>query len=244
MAITMSDNIDSLPQRVEAASKAASKLMEYYRDLRQVDIPTKILLVGDGVEVATEALIPKLHADEFAKWRKRAVKIEAVNGALKRFETQMMLEFTQPTLSIMAKQFHSVLRKGEWLVGHADQILAIGDIATRAADEKFGDRLLDGIAELLVHVGLGDLTGANTARQELQSSIEKASSFIASVVIAVIALNGIEAVLSAFSAESFRENILPVLNAKKACEEEIMAAAFPVGKRGRARRKKQHRVRS
>lgn len=243
MSTSSLDYLDTLPDRILEAKKKVEELVRYYHELQKMDIPDSIISVSDEVDKETELLVPKIDTDTLKLWRKRMVKVESVNAVLRGIEDSVVYDFTVSNNSILAKELHKVLRVFEWLLGHADMIKNVGQLACDKADEKYGAGILDGIVGFFIHLGLGDFSGANDARREIASDVDRASSFIAECIMGSVAISAVETMMAGFSIEKFKEKIEPILTIKSKAEADIMSMAFPMGRSGRARRKKAHRVR-
>lgn len=237
------DYIDTLPDRVAAMRKKVDELVRYYGGLKDLDLPEQIISVGNEINKETELLVPLIDTETLKKWNKRMIKIESVNAVLRNIEESAVYDLTVSSSTIFAKEIHKTLRVIEWLLGHADQITGVSKLAFEKAEKKYGEQILWGVLGFFINLAIGDLDGIDKSIDGIGNGLDSASTFIAECVMGSIAISAVESLLAGFSIESFRRKIEPILTLKSNAEADVMRMAFPVGKPGRARRKKAHRVR-
>lgn len=227
--------LEKLQAKVDAA-------IAFYKSLTSLNLPDAIIEIGDGIDTATEALIPKLKEEEFKTWRKRAIKIEKVNEALADLEFGMVEEMTESATSNIARSVYGIVQKFEWLIGHIGQITLMLAEVLGYATGRYGDEIKQSMANVLWSLFtfnyknlIKNFVGLTKAQWALTKYIAEGSAF--GLLAAIMA-----PALEALSAAKYAATLAPVLALKRATEEAIKQGAFPQGSK-RVRRTKPHRVR-
>lgn len=221
-------------ERMEAVKKELDEVIKFYRELQKISLPAKIIMISDAAEGATERFVPKLNAQLLKKWNQRANNVKKDNENFANFEFGVCETMAASGASVVFKEVHKLYRKLEWIVNHTAEIIAlILETLQIAGESEKTDELWQDIKGAFVSIFTGDWSKVPGYLAKIGEDAAEIVAYISkSAVFGVIAII-FEGTLAAVNGAAYVKIISPVLDIKKACEEQVFKSALPQGSKRR-----------
>jgi len=239
---------EALEEKLQSLLEEAMEKKQLLDKMLKAPLPDQIDAIADLSDSMVEALIPMTGKATYAKWRKRAAKIEAINSVLVDFEIKAKNTMVAGEYFVIAKNLERAIFKWKWLIGNIGIItLSAHQIFSSAINvQSSALALLWFEIMAALYPGEGYIQREELEAQEINEQMRFAKSSIEAIsVYATISVitQIVQELLVGFTYAGMKRSLRPLIKIKKEAIYDMEQKAFPQGS-GRVRRKKVHRIRN